>query len=143
MDPLDDEAMERIDAELHDVMKGAVAAQRKMLEITGTAWSDDRLIKVVVGPRGQLVDLQIDPRVGNRLNTDALARTILATARAAAGQSMARAREILAEDVPADMQGLRDTEVPGGFALMDLLTQSDTDIHRIINDENDDADRRR
>ncbi|GAA0954984.1 hypothetical protein Vau01_034130 [Virgisporangium aurantiacum] len=130
--------MQRINAELHSVMEGAVAAQRKLLEIEGTAWSDDRLIKVVVGPRGQLVGLEIDPRAGNRMNTDALARTILATARAAAEQAMASAREILDEDVPKDMRGLRDTQVPGGFDLTDLLTQTDTDLHRIIHDEDDD-----
>jgi hypothetical protein len=144
MEPPDEAAMQRINAELHSVMEGAVAAQRKLLEIEATAWSDDRLIRVVVGPRGQLVDLEIDPRVGNRLNTAALARTILATARAATEQAMASAREILDEDVPKDMRGLRETQVPGGFDLTDLLTQTDTDLHRIIHDEDDeDGDERR
>jgi DNA-binding protein YbaB len=142
MESPDEAAMRRINAELHSVMEGAVAAQRKLLEIEGTAWSDDRLIKVVVGPRGQLVDLEIDPRVGNRLNTAALARTILATARAATEQAMASAREILDEDVPKDMRGLRETQVPGGFDLTDLLTQTDTDLHRIIHEDDEKPDER-
>jgi DNA-binding protein YbaB len=129
MEPPDEAAMDRINAELHTVMEGALAAQRKLLEIEGTAWSEDRLIKVVVGPRGQLVGLEIDPRVGNRLNTEALARTILATAREATEQAMARAREVLNGN---DAQGMRDLPVPGGFDLTDLLTQTDTDLHRLI-----------
>ena len=142
MEPPDEAAMQRIVADVHNVMQGAVAAQRKLLEIVGTAWSEDRLIKVVVGPRGQLIGLEIDPRVGNRMNTEALARTILATAQAATEQAMASAREILDQDVPADMRGMQDTAVPGGFDLSDLLTQTDTDLYRIIHEDDENDERR-
>jgi DNA-binding protein YbaB len=117
------------------VVQDAVAAQRELVEITGTAWSDDRLIKVVVGPRGQLVGLEIDPRVGNRMNTDALARTILATARAATEQAMASAREIL----DRELTDVRSTPLPDGFDLSDLLAKSDADLRRIVHGDDEDG----
>lgn len=98
--------------------------QRRILEITGTAWSDDRLVKAVVGPRGQLVDLEIDPRVFRNPNSKALAAAILATVRAAVEDSMRQGREVRDELVPKDLQALAERSRGG----RDLMTLHDADL---------------
>jgi DNA-binding protein YbaB len=136
--PPDDAAMQRIRADVQNAVRDAVAAQRKLIEVSGTAWSEDRQVKVVVGPRGQLVDLELDPRLGNRPNMAALARTILATARAATEEAMARSREILDQGLP-DPGGIRDTPVPGGLDLSELLLTNDSDLYRMAHGEDEDG----
>lgn len=78
--------------------------QREALRVTGVAWSDDRLIKAVVGPRGHLLELEIDPRVYRTPNSKALAATILGTVRAATEDAMAKTQQILERSVPADLR---------------------------------------
>jgi DNA-binding protein YbaB len=139
MQPPDDAAMQRIMADVQNALGDVVATQRRLIEVSGTAWSEDRLVRVVVGPRGQLVELEIDPRLGNRPNMAALAQTILATARAATEEAMARSREILNQGLP-DPGAVRDTAVPGGLDLTDLLLSSDSDLYRMARGD-DDGDR--
>ena len=121
--------MQRIMADVANTLSEIVPAQRKLLAVSGTAWSDDRLVKVVVGPRGQLVDLEIDPRLGNRPNMAALARTILATAQAATEQAMAQSREIMDRELP-EAGEVRDIPAFGGFDPTDLLSRTDAELYR-------------
>jgi DNA-binding protein YbaB len=53
--------------------------------------------EAVVGPRGQLVELEIDPRVYRRPDSQALAAAIVATATRAGADVDAQVQEILAE----------------------------------------------
>ncbi|HEY1486200.1 MAG TPA: YbaB/EbfC family nucleoid-associated protein [Micromonosporaceae bacterium] len=76
--------------------------QRQLMRVTGTAWSDDRLIKAVVGPRGQLLELEIDPRVYRAPNSKALAATIVATVHAAVENVLHEGAEILDANLPRD-----------------------------------------
>src|SRR5690349_24283 len=78
--------------------------QRRMLQVTGTAWSPDRMIKAVVGPRGHLLELDIDPRVLRQPNAKALSSTIIQTVRAAVEEAGKRSSEVLEESLPADMR---------------------------------------
>jgi len=110
--------------QLERAMGGLEATQRKMLHITATAWSDDRLIKAVVGPRGQLVDLEIDPRVYRKPNSKQLAATIVRTVRKAVEDAMRQSQEILGEGVPADLQ-LRKI---GSLDLPRILSSHDADL---------------
>lgn len=96
---------------LRSAIDNIETVQKKMLKVTGEAWSDDRLIRVVVGPRGQLVDLEIDPRVFRRPNSKALATAILATTRLAIDDANTKSQEIMAETLPAE---LRPTRAAGG-----------------------------
>jgi DNA-binding protein YbaB len=98
--------------------------QRKVFAVTGTAWSDDRYVKAVVGPRGHLVALEIDPRVYRRPNSTALAATIVATVRAAVEQALARTQEILDENLPSDVR----TAKVGGIDVRKLLRSHDADL---------------
>ncbi len=113
-----------------DDMRTAIAGleetQRQILKITGVAWSDDRLIKAVVGPRGQLIDLDIDPRVYRTPNSKALAATILATVRSAVDDAMAKTGEFLDTNVPSDLR----VKSVGSFDVRRLLRSHDRDLTR-------------
>jgi DNA-binding protein YbaB len=100
-------------------------AQRRIVEVTATAWSDDRMVKAVVGPRGQLVELELDPRIYRRPNSTALAATIVATTRKAADEAARKTQEIVDGLVPAD---LRPAEHAGGLDLRRLTRTHDADL---------------
>jgi DNA-binding protein YbaB len=110
--------------DLQKALREAEDTQRRMLEITATAWSDDRMIRAVVGPRGHLVELEIDPRVYRKPNSAALAASILATVRDATEQVLEKTQDILEEHVPSDMR----IERIGSFDLHRLLRTHDADL---------------
>jgi DNA-binding protein YbaB len=110
--------------QVRHAMSEAENTQRKLLEVTGTAWSDDRLIKVVVGPRGQLIELDIDPRVYRTPNSKALSAAILETARRAAADVMERATEIMTEHVPTDVR----LGKIGSFDLPTMMNRTDAEL---------------
>jgi DNA-binding protein YbaB len=85
--------------DLQAASKKMAEMQRRMLTINGVAWSDDRLVKAVVGPRGHLIELDIDPRVYRTPNSQALATTIVKTA---IEQTQEQAEELMGELVPSD-----------------------------------------
>jgi DNA-binding protein YbaB len=98
--------------------------QRRVLQIRGEARSDDRLIKVVVGPRGQLIDLELDPRVFRNPDSKALAAAILATCRAAVEDSQRKSRELRDDLLPKDLRALAER----GSDEPDLLTVQDAEL---------------
>src|SRR3954462_3260008 len=59
---------------LGNAVGGLPTTRQRLLRLTGEAWSDDRTVRAVVGPRGQLVELQIDPRVYRRPDANEVAR---------------------------------------------------------------------
>ncbi|MBO0867009.1 MAG: YbaB/EbfC family nucleoid-associated protein [Micromonosporaceae bacterium] len=117
-------ALQSIVGDLRKTIDNIDGIQQRMLRVTGTAWSDDRLIKAVVGPRGQLVDLEIDPRVYRNPNSKALSASIVATVRAAVQDAAGKVKEIYAESVPAD---LRAAQV-GGMDMEKLIGSHDTEL---------------
>ena len=91
--------------DLRAAMQNFEATRRKMLEVTATAWSDDRMVRAVVGPRGHLVGLEIDPRVFRKPNSVALSALIVATVRDATEQALARSQDVVDGSLPADLRG--------------------------------------
>jgi DNA-binding protein YbaB len=79
--------------------------QQRMMTVTGTAWSPDGMIKAVVGPRGHLLELDIDPRVLRQPNSQALSATIVATVRAAVEDAGQQSAEMLEASLPTDLRG--------------------------------------
>ncbi|MEY9863600.1 DNA-binding protein YbaB [Catenulispora sp. GAS73] len=110
--------------ELKRAYAGLDDTQRRMAAVTGAARSPDRLIRATVGPRGQLLDLEIDPRTLRDPDSRALAATILATVRAAVEEAAGKSRAVLDAAVPADM---RIGETGMGKALLHV---HDTDLMR-------------
>jgi DNA-binding protein YbaB len=51
--------------------------QRDLDKVSATATRSDGLVTVVVGPRGQVQDIRLDPRVYRKLGSDELSRAIL------------------------------------------------------------------
>lgn len=120
-------AIDEMVEDLRKSFNAVEAAQDEINRATGTAWSDDHLIKVVVGPRGQLVDLEIDPRAVRRANTEALAATILKTARAAAEEAFGRTRGLVERNLP-DMRAALGTDLPSSVNLTRLMFGHDADL---------------
>src|SRR5262249_28327621 len=90
--------------ELRRAMGGLNESQREMLKVTGSGWSPDRTIKAVVGPRGQLLELEIDPRVFRKPNSKALAALIVSTVRLAVEDASEKVQSILDRNIPSDMR---------------------------------------
>jgi len=117
--------------DLQQTLKNAAQTRQQILEITGTAWSADRLIKAVVGPRGQLLELEIDPRVFRNPNSKALAASILSTVRAAVEDANRKTKEILDKAMPKD----RGLGLIGATDFDTLLTSHDADLPRVLKKE--------
>jgi DNA-binding protein YbaB len=129
-------ALESMFSDLRSQIKRTKELQNRILEVTGTAWSDDRMIKATVGPRGQLIDLDIDPRVYRRPNSKALAISIVQTTKRAVEQATAKTQEILEKDVPADMR----IHKIGGIDARKLALSHDADLPKQLDEEEDDGD---
>jgi DNA-binding protein YbaB len=93
-------AIRAVVGDLHQTLDNVAQTRQQVLQITGTAWSDDRLVKAVVGPRGQLIELEIDPRVFRTPNSKALSASILSTVRAAVEDANKKTREIIDKAMP-------------------------------------------
>jgi DNA-binding protein YbaB len=74
-------------------------------DIRATAYSDDGLVSAVVGGRGEVVELELDPRVYRDQNPAALAETILATIHAAAEEAEQSAIRFAEKLLPARRGG--------------------------------------
>jgi DNA-binding protein YbaB len=110
--------------DLQRARQNVVESQRRMLAIRGEARSEDRLIRVVVGPRGQLVDLELDPRVFRSPDSKALAAAIMATARDAIEDCQRQARELRDELLPKDLRAMAEQVKSGP----DLFSAHDADL---------------
>ncbi|BCJ46073.1 hypothetical protein GCM10010168_50210 [Actinoplanes ianthinogenes] len=128
---MDPSALLSVIRELKQTVGDAAQTQREVLAVTGTATSPDGLITVVVGPRGQLIDLRIDPRIYRQPNAGALAATIMATTRAAVEKAVEKTAEI----VDAKLPKVDDILPPGTerpFDVRTLLRHHDGDLKRAL-----------
>ncbi len=91
-------------ADLRRATAGLPDLHRRMLTVTGTAWSPDGMIKAVVGPRGHLLELDIDPRVLRQPDSKALSASIVRTVRTAVEDAGRQSRELLGASLPKDLQ---------------------------------------
>jgi DNA-binding protein YbaB len=123
-------ALEGMIGDLRDAMRHAEDTQRKVLAVSGMAWSDDRLVKAVVGPRGHLTELEINPRVYRTPNSVELAAKIVATVRRATEDAMEKTRQIITERVPADVR----LQSMGSLDVDTLLRTPDADLTKEIDD---------
>jgi DNA-binding protein YbaB len=123
-------AMNALLEELRESVGNLAKTRQQAAEVTGTAWSPDRMIKAVVGPRGQLVDLDIDPRVFRTPNSKALSASILSTVRAAVEDANRKTREIMEKAMPKDRDGL----VPR-TDVDTMMNTHDADLARVLRDQ--------
>jgi DNA-binding protein YbaB len=74
-------------------------------EIRGTGYSDDGLVTAVVGGRGELVELELDPRIYRDRNAAELAEKIVATIHDAAAEAEREATKFAEKLLPPNMRG--------------------------------------
>jgi len=104
----------------------------RMMSVTGTAWSPDGMIKAVVGPRGHLLELDIDPRVLRQPNSKALSASIVQTVRAAVEDAGRQSSELLGATLPPDMR----TRQLGDIDMTTFVGSHDADV-RVRRDDAD------
>jgi DNA-binding protein YbaB len=124
--------------DLNQTISNMASTQRQMLSLTGTAWSDDRMIKAVVGPRGQLVELEIDPRVYRKPNSKALAASIVSTVRAAVEDVVSKSQELMDQTMPQARDFIRPGAVPG-VDMRQVMRAHDGDLKKML-EEGDDVE---
>lgn len=115
--------------ELKKVTENIPKTQERMLAITGVAWSPDRMVKVVVGPRGQLVDLEIDPRVFRKPDAPGLQAAILAASAEAVAQVSDQIQEIMAEQFSPEFTELQNQLQPERAGALAHLHRADAEIY--------------
>jgi DNA-binding protein YbaB len=120
--------------DLKSAIGGLDETQKRISRITGTGYSPDRMVKATVGPRGQLVDLEIDPRVFRNPDSRGLADAILVAARNAVEDANAKTTVVVNEAVPVH---LRRGPFGGEDQLDGVINRHDGDLH------NDDEGSRR
>jgi DNA-binding protein YbaB len=79
--------------------------QRRLADMRVLAVSPDGLVRATVGPRGQLIDLWLDRRA-TRIDSEQLARTIVATVQDAAARTAAEVEAMMADYFPAESSAL-------------------------------------
>ncbi|MFC0531058.1 YbaB/EbfC family nucleoid-associated protein [Phytohabitans kaempferiae] len=121
--------------DLQQTIENAAQTRQQIMEITGTAWSDDRLVKAVVGPRGQLIELEIDPRVYRTPNSKALAATIMSTVRAAVEDANEKTKEIVEKVMPKD----RGLGLIGKTDFDVLMESHDADLSKALKKNEEDG----
>ncbi|WP_158853937.1 YbaB/EbfC family nucleoid-associated protein [Saccharothrix deserti] len=76
--------------------------QRRLAEIRATAESDDGLVRAVVGGRGEVIKLDLDPRIYRTADSAALATTITGTIHRAVARAQGEVFALVRRFLPAD-----------------------------------------
>lgn len=121
---MDDAALrartEEMMAEFERLRAGAGELRRRILEVRGEAKSADGLVTAVVGNRGHLERLDIDPRVYRRPDSRQLAETITDTIRRAAADADRQIEEAAKGYLsPQDVRSTLGFDVEAMFRKLD------------------------
>lgn len=104
-------------------------AQRQVSELTATASSEDGMVTVTVDHQGDLVELQLNPRVYRVLDYLTLSETIVETTKRAVSEVRQQAKDLMTPLLPPNT-GSADPTDPAGGDLMALLPKDPTDLSR-------------
>ncbi|MEV1288698.1 YbaB/EbfC family nucleoid-associated protein [Micromonospora sp. NPDC049679] len=96
--------------------------QQRLAKLRVSARSEDGHVTATVGPRGQLVALELDPRIYRDHNVDALAAKITSTIQQATDRATAAVQELVGGYLPAG-SGAADYLKDGNFGS--LLRRTD------------------
>jgi DNA-binding protein YbaB len=108
--------------------------QERLSRLAVTAESPDGLVRATVGPRGQLIDLELDPDIYRRHDAAELSRKILRTVEQAVAKTTDQVQEMVGEYLPADSGAARFMR-DGNFGT--LLSRQD----RLMQESGDDDGR--
>jgi DNA-binding protein YbaB len=84
------------------------AMQDGVDDLRGTGYSDDGLVTAVVGGRGELLELELDPRIYREPNAVELAARIVAAVHEAAAQAEEAAAGLAAKLLPRNRRDAVD-----------------------------------
>lgn len=94
--------------------------QQKLRAVSATVKSEDGYVSATVGPRGQLIRLELDPRIYRRPNSRELATTITETIQKATAKAMESIEELCRPFVPdAQFQAHMNFDFDGIFRQLD------------------------
>lgn len=128
MEPPSTSMLTELMEQLRDASRNLPNTQERLMSLTGVGWSADRTVKVEVGPRGQLVDVQIDPKVFRRPDAYALRGAIIAANAAAVRTVLEKTREVMEEQLPPELNDLRAQLRPGEPAPTERMLRTDAEI---------------
>ena len=92
--------------------------QRRLADVRVTVVSTDGLVRVTVGPRGELIDLRLIRRATRNMDNEYVSRTIVTTVHTAAEQAAERIQTLMADYLPADSGALRYLRDPDFGSLL-------------------------
>lgn len=127
--------LEHMLGQVRRMASDVTTTQKKMLRITATVRSADGLVTATVGPRGHLIELELDPKIYQRPNSKLLAQTILQTVREAVEQGAKEVQELLDSTVPEEF-GLLDMSQSMGFPK-DYLRKHDSVVLKAQEDDDE------
>lgn len=94
--------------------------QQQLKAVTATVTSEDGLVKATVGPRGQVIRVELDPRIYRRPNSKELSTTVTETIRTASEKAMSQVEELCRPFVPdSQFQAYMDNDLEGIFRQLD------------------------
>lgn len=106
--------------ELDRLRSGLGDLQQKLVAITATVTSDDGLVTATVGPKGDLLRLDLDPRLYRRPDARYLAETITRTVQAAAAKAQEQVTAACKPYMPeADVQSHLKFDLTGAMRRME------------------------
>lgn len=117
---------EELMAQFQKLRDGAGELQERLEKVTAKAVSEDRYVTATVGPRGQLISLELDPRIYRNPNSGALAASITSTIQRATAEAADKVAELCKPFMPEqevrahlnqDLDGMfhrLDSQLPGG-----------------------------
>jgi DNA-binding protein YbaB len=113
---------ESLNGQLEQVRRGLGDLKRDLAAITATGKSADGYVKATVGFRGQLVSLDLDPRIYRRPDTKALAESIVTAVRQAALDAAARVDEVSARHGQAvDVRSILELDPSARLSRFDFV----------------------
>lgn len=110
---------EELQARFEKMAKDGPAIQESAKAVRVTEKSSDGLISATVGPRGDLIKLELDPRIYRRPDSQELAEIITETIKAAGLKAQDRVLDVFAAIIPrADMKRHLDGDTEGVLESM-------------------------
>lgn len=107
-------------AQFERMRSGVGDLQQKLKAVKATVTSADGLVTVVVGPRGQVIKIDLDPRIYRRPNAKELSATVTETIRKATEKAMAEVETLMKPFVPdQQFQAYIDHDLEGIFRQLD------------------------
>ncbi|WP_250031829.1 YbaB/EbfC family nucleoid-associated protein [Paractinoplanes maris] len=100
--------------------------QRRLDAVRITVVSADGLVRVTVGPRGELIDLKLIRRATRNMDSEYVSRTIVSTVHTASQRAAERVQALMGDYLPADsgaLRYLRDNNFGSLFGRSDEIVQ--------------------